>query len=208
MRIPASLAIAVLALAAAAPAAHAQGQSGPRLGVEVTGALVFPLGDASDSFDSGTQLGANLLVGVVPAVEVYGGYSYTQLPFSGEDVDADADLTLQGFEGGVRLSPGLALGPVRPTIVLGATYLEPKVSGGRFDDDDEEFERKLGYRAGLAFDIPLGQLVTASLGGSLVSHPFGDWPQCPPSKPNCLADNTFQLSAGLRVYPPILGGGR
>jgi hypothetical protein len=205
MRYSASLAVLALAVAAA-PAAHAQTGSGPRLGLEVTGGLAFPLGDASDTFDSGTHLGANLLVQVIPAVAVYGGYSWMQLPFTDEDANDGADLDLQGFEGGVRLSPGLALGPVSPTITLGATYLQPEVTAGPGEDDD--FDRKLGYRAGLAFDIPLGQVMTASLGGSLVSHPFGDWPQCPPSKPNCLGENVVQLSAGLRVYPPLLGGGR
>jgi hypothetical protein len=200
MRSPA-LVLTALALAAVPAAAHAQG-GGPRIGLEVTGGLVFPLGDASDEFDNGTQLGANLLVDVTPALGLYGGYSHAQLPFA----NSDADLTLAGFEGGVRFSPGLALGPLSPTLTLGATYLEPEVSGGQAADSTGE--RKVGFRGGIGFDVPLGNVMTASLGGSLVSHPFGDFPQCPPSKPNCFPERMIQVSAGLRVYPPFLGGGR
>lgn len=201
MRFPASLAVAVLALAAA-PAAH--GQSGPRLGVEVTGGMVFPLGGAADRFDSGTQLGANLLVNVTPALGVYAGYSHTQLPVS----DSEGELTFKGFEGGVRFSPGLMLGPVSPTLTLGATYLKPEASGGQAVDT--EGERALGYRAGLGFDIPLGQVLTASLGGSVTFDPedhLPPVPDCPPSDPDCDPDTRFQLTAGLRVYPPFLGRG-
>lgn len=187
----------VLALALAAPAADAQ----IRLGAEVTGGLVFPLGDADDA-DGGTLLGGNLLVEFTPSLGVYGGYSRTEVPVSDEDVE----VTLEGFEGGIRFTPGLALGPLSPTLSVGATFYEPAISGGPGEDDDAE--REVGYRVGLGFDVPLGEVLTASLGGSLVSHPFGDFPQCPPSKPNCLAENTFQLTAGLRVYPPFPGGGR
>ena len=71
---------------------HAQGNTSPHLGLEVTGALAFPLRDASDAFDSRTHFGGNVLVEVIPAVAVHGGYSWMQLPFSDEDAtNADAD---------------------------------------------------------------------------------------------------------------------
>jgi hypothetical protein len=196
MRSPATLG-AILALTlAAAPAAHAQ--SGPRLGLEVTGGMAFPVGDNADNVDNGTVLGANLLVQATPAVGVYAGYSRTEMPVP----LVEQDLELQGWEGGVRLSPGLMLGPVSPTLTLGATWFKPDLSG-KADDDDEGSDREVGWRAGLGFDIPLGNVLTASLGGSWVSHPFGDFPQCPPSKPNCLSENMVRLTAGLRVYPPL-----
>ena len=200
MRSPA-LVLTALALAAVPAAAHAQG-GGPRIGLEVTGGLVFPTGDAADNFDSGTALGGNLLVGVTPAVALYAGYSHTQLPVSADD----ADLTLRGFEGGVRLTPGLAFGPVSPSLTLGATYLEPKVAGGQAADSTGE--RALGYRAGLGFDVPLGGVLTASLGSSVMYNPEDHLPQCPPTRPNCFSELMIQVSAGLRIYPPFLGGGR
>jgi hypothetical protein len=203
MRSPATLG-ALLALAlAAAPAAHGQG-AGPRLGLEVNGGVVLPLGGAADRFDSGTQLGANLLVNVTPAVGVYAGYSQTELPVS----DSEGELTWKGFEGGVRFSPALMLGPVSPTLTLGATYLKPEASGGQAVGT--EGERGVGYRAGVGFDVPLGQVLTASLGGSVTFDPedkLPPVPDCPPSDPDCDPDTRLQVTVGLRVYPPFLGRG-
>lgn len=199
MRYPASLAVLALTLALA-PAAGAQASSSPRLGLEVTGGLAIPLGDAADTFDSGTHFGGNVLLRVIPAVAVYGGYSTMDMASPA----AELDLTLKGFEAGVRLSPGLALGPVSPTVTVGATFFTPEGYGAQ--GSDIEGEREVGYRAGLGLEIPLGELLTASVGGSLVSHPFGDFPMCPPSRPNCLPENSVLISAGLRVNPPLFGG--
>lgn len=203
MRHPAKVCTLLALSLAAAPAAH--GQGGPRLGVELAGGLVFPMGGAADRFDSGTQLGANLLVEVIPAVGVYAGYSQTELPVS----DSDGEVSWKGFEGGVRFSPAVMLGPVSPTLTLGATYFKPEVSGGS-PAAGGEGERALGYRAGLGLDVPLGQVLTASLGGSVTFDPedkIPPIPDCPPSDPDCDPDTRLQVTVGLRVYPPFLGRG-
>lgn len=199
MRHPAKVCTLLALGLAAAPAAQAQ-----RLGVELAGGLVFPMGGAADRFDSGTQLGANLLVEVTPAIGVYGGYSQTELPVS----DSDGEVSWKGFEGGVRISPAVMLGPVSPTLSLGATYMKPEVSGGS-PAAGGEGERELGFRGGLGLDVPLGQVITASVGGSVTIDPYDlpPIPDCPPSDPDCDHNTRLQLTVGLRVYPPFLGRG-
>lgn len=123
--------------------------------------------------------------------------------------DSDGEVSWKGFEGGVRISPALALGGVSPTLTLGATYFKPEVGGGS-PAAGTQGERALGYRAGLGFDVPLGRVITASLGGSVTFDPedkIPPIPDCPGSDPDCDPDTRLQVSVGPRVYPPFPGRG-
>jgi hypothetical protein len=57
--------------------------------------------------------------------------------------------------------------------------------------------------------VPLGQVLTASVGGSVTIDPYDlpPIPDCPPSDPDCDPDTRLQLTVGLRVYPAFLGRG-
>ena len=98
----------------------------------------IPVEDTGELYDAGVGFGVRASLDVAPTFAVYGGYSQFNLEVD-EDILADGELELSGFELGGRVGMGTGGGAATPYFLLGAL----------FHDDDT------GIEAGLGADYPV-----------------------------------------------------
>jgi hypothetical protein len=148
--------LVLLTLAAAAAFAapvQAQLPNVTPFSLEVRGGLALPTGDFGDGdVESGITYGANATFHFIPLLGIYGGY--TRNEFGGED---DADLTDEGFSGGLRLAIPTPLIPIDPYVKAGVVYNTLEISGSEGGVTvGAESDRSLGFEVGAGIGIGLG----------------------------------------------------
>jgi len=155
-------AFAAAAVAALTFAAPAQSQSLLPFAVEGRTGLAFPTGDFGNALGTGYSVGANVSFNVLPAVAVYGGYSYTQFDFD-DDLGGDDSFNVKGLEAGARLR--LPMVGLSPYLKGGVVYYNGGVSGG------PDVDNELGFQVGAGLDYRLGPVVSFTPEVSYVSVP-------------------------------------
>lgn len=139
------LAVGVMAAGAAAPAGA---QAAIPLAFEVrldAGIPVDGQDGVHDALDTGVGFGVRASLDVAPTFALYGGYSHFTLQYE-DDVVADRELKINGFELGGRVGLGSTHGPGSPYLILGALF-----------HDDET-----GLEAGVGADYPVSWNVSVT----------------------------------------------
>jgi hypothetical protein len=155
--------MAAAAVVGATDAAHAQLPTTP-FSVEVRGGLAFPSGDLSDeNVESGVALGVNGQYQINPMFAVYAEYDWAQF---GVEEDDEADVTDQGFGGGVIVS--FNAGAISPFVKGGVAVHQLSV-----DDIDVEDEQ-IGFRIGAGLNFPLGNRLSVTPGVTFTSYSIQD----------------------------------
>jgi opacity protein-like surface antigen len=112
---------ATAAIALSAPAI-VEAQQLP-LAIEVRGGAYIPTGDFAEGVGTGFGLGGIVSYRVIPALDIYAGYSWQSFPIDDDEEfdDVDIDIEDSGFAVGVRFEvPAAAnLGPwIRAGLIL------------------------------------------------------------------------------------------
>jgi opacity protein-like surface antigen len=155
---------AVLSLAVLAPVAL---QAQTPFSVEVQAGAVIPTGDFADDFaTTGFGFGINAAYRVIPALDIYAGYSWQRFGVDDAEFDdVDVDLDDSGFALGARLFvPGMAT--LSPWVRGGVIFHQLKVSGseGGFSASFTS-DRTVGFEvgAGLAFPVAPNFAITPAV---------------------------------------------
>ncbi len=83
----------------------------------------IPVDETAEVYDAGIGFGLRASMDVAPTFAIYGGWSQFNLEVD-EDLLADAELEVSGFELGGRVGVGSGGGSASPYVLLGALFYE------------------------------------------------------------------------------------